>query len=422
MHRDSYDRRPGKLLMLTALAGLLVVFLGVLPSCGAPQAGSPEKPQGEVVPPGGQAEGDPFAVPDGTPEQLVRYLQGLLRQRPPSRDPVVVKAFAAKLGRSALETGERILAAKPQPNDEQAAMGVRAKMLGYNILTGFGDKEAAQKLQQLPATLEKAGWPKLVRVARTILLQIELEDSEGDPAQFKKFQERVKKHLADGAILDDEAQLAMTTARASEELGDAVAAGAYRDLGQLLAASGKKQIVSLSAKMQGAARRLALVGRKLDLEGKTVSGKPLDWAKYRGKVVLVQFWATWCGPCRVAISQIRPLYRAYRGNGFEVLGISIDQDREELDAFLKDSELPWETVSDTVAISGDKDNSMATRYGVFGVPELVLVDKEGTVIARGLHGDALEQQLEKLLGPATAPKPENKDAEKASKPAKAGNL
>jgi len=403
-----------------ALSGLLVTFFVALPSCRAPQAGTAEKPPAEGIPPGGPDDGDPFVVPNGTPDQLVSYLKALLRQRPPSRDPAAVKAFAGKLAQAALQAGERILAAKPQPNDEQAAMGVRAKMLGYNILGSLGDKDASQKLQQMPATLEKAGWPKLVRLARTVLLQIELEDFEGDPARFKGLQERVKKHLADGAILGDEAQLAVATARASEDLGEAVAAVAHRELGQLLAGSGKKEIVALGTKLQGAARRLALVGQKVELEGKTVSGKPLDWAKYRGKVVLVQFWATWCGPCRVAISEIRPLYRAYRDKGFEVLGISIDEEREDLEGFLKANNLPWEIVFDAGAVSGDKDNSMATRYGVFGIPELWLVDKEGQVLARGLNGDALEQQLRKLLGPATAPKSEGKEAQKASQPTKSG--
>jgi thiol-disulfide isomerase/thioredoxin len=286
---------------------------------------------------------------------------------------------------------------------------VRAKMLAYNILGQLGDKEAARKLQDMPATLEKTGWPNLVRLARTALLQIELgEPASEEPAQFKKLLERIRKHLADGPIQGDEVQLAYEATMTATEISDDLAAVAYGEMGAQLARSADKRAAALAAKMQGAARRLALVGQKPELDGKTVSGKPLDWAKYRGKTVLVQFWATWCGPCREAISQIRPLYRAYHGKGFDVVGFSIDKEREDLDTFLKDADLPWVIVADSDAISAEKDDSMGTKYGVFGIPEMWLLDKEGKVLARGLAPDDLAQALEKQYGPIPEPKPQGK--------------
>jgi peroxiredoxin len=394
------------------------LFLGAMLSCQAQQPGSKgeqdiEAVQAEPKPKAPQdalkGESDTFAVPDGTPEQLERFLEDLLSQKPTARDPASVKAFATKVGRAALEAGQRILAAKPRPKDEQAATGVRAQMLGYNILAQLGDKQSAQKLQDMPGTLEKAGWPKLVRLARTALLQIELGQAAIDePGVFKKLLERIRKHLADGPIQEDEVRLAYEATMTAADLGDDVAAVAYGDLGAELARSTDKKVATLAAKMQGAARRLALVGQKPDLEGKTVSGKPLDWAKYRGKTVLVQFWATWCGPCRKAIAQIRPLYRAYHDKGFDVVGISVDKEREDLDAFLKDADLPWVIVADTDAIGAEKDGSMGTKYGVFGIPEMWLVDKDGKVVARGLSPDALAQAVEKEYGPVPEPKPPGK--------------
>jgi peroxiredoxin len=240
-------------------------------------------------------------------------------------------------------------------------------------------------------------------------LQIELGQAAIDePGVFKKLLERIRKHLADGPIQEDEVRLAYEATMTAADLGDDVAAVAYGDLGAELARSTDKKVATLAAKMQGAARRLALVGQKPDLEGKTVSGKPLDWAKYRGKTVLVQFWATWCGPCRKAIAQIRPLYRAYHDKGFDVVGISVDKEREDLDAFLKDADLPWVIVADTDAIGAEKDGSMGTKYGVFGIPEMWLVDKDGKVLARGLGPDALAQALEKQFGPIPEPKPQGK--------------
>ena len=85
--------------------------------------------------------------------------------------------------------------------------------------------------------------------------------------------------------------------------------------------------------------RLGLVGKPLTLEGTTVEGKPFDWAKYKGKIVLVDFWATWCGPCRKLVN-IEKNYEAYHGRGFDVVGISVDRDRGELDKYLKETSTP----------------------------------------------------------------------------------
>ena len=124
-----------------------------------------------------------------------------------------------------------------------------------------------------------------------------------------------------------------------------------------------------------------------------LNGQPLAWNRYRGKVVLVDFWATWCGPCRAEFPQLKKLYESYKSRGFEVVAICLDQDRAQLEEFLQKESLPWITLHDQGGTSPTAD-----RYGVTTLPTSILVDKNGKVISLAARGDELTKQLEKLLG------------------------
>lgn len=113
----------------------------------------------------------------------------------------------------------------------------------------------------------------------------------------------------------------------------------------------------------------------------------------RGKIVLVDFWASWCGPCRKDNPAVVKLYETYKDKGFDILGVSLDRDKERwLQAIAQDG-LVWNHVSD---LKGWQ-NAVAQKYGVSSIPHTVLVDREGRIIARGLRGPALEEKLKELF-------------------------
>ena len=356
----------------------------------------------ENAPPNGRPaeQPDPFLVPDGTPEELLTYIEGLKEVGPKAFDRDGLTKHRKDLAGALVKAAEKILAAKP--NDEQADAAVHFRIIGLNILEELGDAEAGKKFESFPAELEKAGLSKLARMARGFVLQKQLSGIErAGPGKLGKLIEEVKKHLASGPLASQEISLAMTAAQLAEMTGNTkMAVEAYKSFGKLLSANSGKQAAYIGAKMLGSARRLGLVGNKMHLEGAFLDGKPLDWKSYRGKVVLVQYWATWCGPCRHEIENVKKSYQLYHDRGFEVIGINCDDDRKPLEDFLEKNPLPWKNLFSTDPDAKGMDNPMADYYGVMGIPTLILVGKDGNVVSLHAQGPRLDKELARLLGPA----------------------
>ena len=147
--------------------------------------------------------------------------------------------------------------------------------------------------------------------------------------------------------------------------------------------------------------------RQLDLISRFVKGgvapnftqndpddQPVSLTDFRGKVILIDFWASWCGPCRRENPNVVKLYNQYHDKGFDILGVSLDNDRQRwLDAIAKDG-LTWHHVSD---LKGWK-NEVAGMYSVTSIPHTVLLDREGRILGRNLRGQALEDKLAEVFG------------------------
>ena len=175
-----------------------------------------------------------------------------------------------------------------------------------------------------------------------------------------------------------------------------MAGTAYQEFATLLRGSKDPLVDELGQLMEGSARRLNLLGNSMQVDGTTLQGQPFNWAAYRGKTVLVDFWASWCGPCRAEMPEIKAHYQAYRNRGFEVVAISLDEDRAKLDEFLAATQIPWVTLFEP----DGKTNPTATRYGITSLPTSVLIDKSGRVVSLNARGEELTKLLNQLLGPA----------------------
>lgn len=123
-------------------------------------------------------------------------------------------------------------------------------------------------------------------------------------------------------------------------------------------------------------------------EGETVSLESL-----RGKVVLIDFWASWCGPCRKENPNVVKVYEKYKDKGFEILGVSLDQKKDRWVQAIEADKLAWLHISD---LKGWK-SEYGQLYGVSSIPQTVLIDRDGKIIARNLRGPALEQKLAEVF-------------------------
>ncbi len=128
------------------------------------------------------------------------------------------------------------------------------------------------------------------------------------------------------------------------------------------------------------------------------SGKSVSLSDLKGNIVLVDFWASWCAPCREENKNVLKLYERYNKNGFTVISVSIDDNRAKWVKAIRDDKLPWHHVSSLTGWECPVANSLGVAYGMSGVPYTLLLDREGKVIGHNVRGDNLSKKLGELLG------------------------
>ena len=181
-----------------------------------------------------------------------------------------------------------------------------------------------------------------------------------------------------------------TTPEMKQKEGE-MAADTKRWLQQQPVTPEMKQRQMEAQKIQAA---LAIGVKFPDFNEKDTAGKPLAIANYKGKVVLIDFWATWCGPCRAELPNVIATYKKYHNQGFEIIGISLDQDQAKLTGFTKSMNMTWPQYFDGQGWG----NKLAVKYGMESIPATYLLDGNGKIIGRDLRGDELTQAVAKALG------------------------
>lgn len=326
-----------------------------------------------------------------------------------SREQAV--AFVLKASDSISQLADQLLAGEPpyaNLSEDQLVAATQWKHRALAMRAKVGDADAAKQVKKFFLETRKHQSPTVATTALWLQIGGLLEEWAQVPVATRS-------RLLDELAKEIEgAELTETHVRMMTQVADALGDGQERkkilaivkpmlprleSLSPIAADAAAKQLCEERlAGLQGVARRLQLPGGPIEVEGQTLAGKPIAWEKYRGKVVLIDFWATWCGLCVAEQPHVMELYQQYREKGFEVVGVSLDDDKAAVERFVQQNSIEWPTVLGPTEQASGWNHPMVVRYGIHALPQAILVDQEGKVVHLNARGKALEQKLAEMLG------------------------
>lgn len=263
------------------------------------------------------------------------------------------------------------------------------KMLDAQVLGATGKTdEAVTVLAEIQAAKDA---PDAIKASvSAMLLQRRGMEVMNGKFKLEEFSAAVEAHLKKYPTAQANRQLAYMLVEASAS-AEPVSAAEER-----LVALSHNSYVAISdlaeRKLKVVRIRKELASKPLELSFTAVDGREVDFAKLRGKVVLIDFWATWCGPCMAEVPNVVQTYKKLHDKGFEIVGISLDSDKEKLIEVAKENEMSWPHQFD----GKGWENELAQKYGVQSIPEMWLVNKKGIMKVYNRSSN-LTEEVEKLL-------------------------
>ncbi|MCA9033543.1 MAG: TlpA family protein disulfide reductase [Planctomycetaceae bacterium] len=338
--------------------------------------------------PSQKVEPDPYAVPDGDTPALKKHIARMAQMRVTGKSVDERLSNNIRRLRSVVEAAERILGQSPSESDE-----VFALENAYGALQAMGER-ASEEMQKKKSQLEA----RMDADPRTAVARIpafaRLENATGNmlrlgvdsrAAAIDQVAAYVERFGPDQAVM----ALAHKLGRSLSASGDSQSAVKLLEfMGRKLQDSDNPAVAMFSDRFFAAARMAGLPGNFMEVRGVLADGSDFDWEKYRGKTVLIDFWASWCGPCLAELPNMKACLEEYGQDGFTIVGVNLDRSRDAFDKCVKEKGISWENIMD------EGDDSLAEFYGISAIPTAVLVDENGKVLSLNARGTTLPRLLE----------------------------
>ncbi len=276
----------------------------------------------------------------------------------------------------------------PQDGLQVGMMAMQVALQTLSIAQQLGQEDAPSKLTSLVKKISEDSRPEIAAIGKQLQFQLKFQLSpDMDAVAIDTLASELEAEFSDREVTESEAGTIRNLVSGVEMLGHQQAAIRLYDFFAKKFSGSKDEQIKHMAKLWG------LAGHTIDLEGTFLDGSELDWASYRGKVVLIDFWASWCGPCREEFPNVLANYEKYHDRGFDVIGINLDDTRKAVTSFLEKEKMPWKTLFNDKDGERGFENPLANRYGILGIPTVILVDQKGKVISLQARGEILGKLL-----------------------------
>lgn len=350
-----------------------------------------QAPAAAQAPDQAEAGADPFLVPEGaTAQELMKFIGSVKQKRGRTMESVTKAATAAVAG------AEAIRKLKDVPEALQLA-AIREEISALSFLSQRNPAMKA-KMTSLMKELENSSNPTLARLGKMEAFKSKIASAaRGTEEEQLAIIGEFKKLVGDKGIDRESYSLGSNLAR-SLSSNTELAASFYDQLADMMLASKDEAIKARAENTRGAARRMRLMGNEMEITGTTTTGEEFDWASYRGKTVLVDFWASWCGPCRAEVPNMKEQLALYGEQGFAIVGINLDNSLDACEKYVAQENLDWPNLFSKKDGEQGWNNPLVQYYGVSGIPTAILVDKEGKVVSLRARGQELNRLLKELLG------------------------
>jgi thiol-disulfide isomerase/thioredoxin len=333
-------------------------------------------------------------APDSAGDSAWRDLQSALRPPTPPAglnggrpSPEQIQAYREEQGRLAAVAADKAREfLQKYPDHPKAAEAKRQQARMLETAVGLGNKSRADELAAIQA--ERLNDPNTPEEDRFRLRSQQLVKNAEAEAKTSTNAAKVYEKIARQLIKEfpkrsEPYQFLLSVAG---DLDESEARAIFKEI------SAADVTDEIKDHAKGLAKKFERVGKPLEIKFKSTGGQEVDLQAMKGKVVLVDFWATWCGPCVKELPNVKAAYAKLHEKGFEIVGISFDDDRKKLDDFVAKEKMAWPQYFDGKGWS----NELGREFGINSIPAMWLIDKKG--VLRELNARAnLESKVEKLL-------------------------